>query len=132
VFVSIIDISIRLVPKTISLHLSSAKLSIFALVASFFHSWMVFQDTTRLAFYWLINIRQPSSTLGVRSLIRNYPLVLKTLGLHSNGPCCTLSPTSNILWNPTSMTYLLIRLIDETTLVTCGAFFFDVGFTTSV
>jgi hypothetical protein len=91
-----------------------------------------FQDTTRLTSYQLINIKQPSSSLGGHSLIRNYLLVLKMLELLFSGPCHTHSTISNILLNPTSMTYPLTRLIDETTLVTYEPFFFDVGFTTYV
>jgi hypothetical protein len=110
----------------------STKSSIIVLETSYFPSWMVSQGITRLIFYWLINIKQPSSALGGRSLIGSYLLVLKTLELLSNGPCRMLSTISNILWNLTLMIYLLIHLIDETILVTYKPSFFDVGFTISI
>jgi hypothetical protein len=132
VFVSIIGISIRLVQKTITQHPLSTKSSIIALAVLYFPSWMVSQGITRSIFYQLINIRQPSSSLGGRSLIGSYLLVLKMLVLLSSGPCRMLSTISNILWNLTSMIYPLIRLLDETILVIYGPFFFDVRFTISV
>jgi hypothetical protein len=66
----IIGILTRLVQKTITPHPSSTKSLIIALVALFSLSWMDSQDTTRLTFYLLINIRQPSSARGELSPIK--------------------------------------------------------------
>jgi len=47
--------------------------------STIFLLWMVSQGITRLIFYQLVNIKQPSSVLGGFSLIGNYLLVLKML-----------------------------------------------------
>jgi hypothetical protein len=132
VFVSIIGILIRFVPRTITLHPLLTKLSIITLEVSFYLLWMDFMDITRSTFYWLINIKQTSSTLGGLSLTENYLFALKMLELLFSGTCHMRSMTSNIFLNLTSMTYLLTRLIDETILVIYEPSFFDVGFTTYI
>jgi hypothetical protein len=64
------------------------------------------QGTTRLTFYLLISIRQPSSARGKLFSMGNYHLALKMLVKNSSGPCHMISTISNILQNLTSTIYL--------------------------
>ena len=78
----------------------SIKSLIIILEASSSHLWMGFMAIIKYKFYLPTSIRGHSFVHGEPFPIRIYPLVWKTLELHSIVPCPMLFTILNTLWNP--------------------------------
>lgn len=127
----IIEILVKLAPRTIILLPSLTKLSMIVPVVKSFHSWMASLDTIK-TFSWKTNIKLLSSIYGGLFHIASYLLDLKMSVLHSSGPCPMLSPTSNILCNPIQMTYPKNPENDKIILNIFDKFSYDYDIITSI